>query len=102
MDLLKLEVGGGEEDRLGAFPVPCESLVSWDSFCRLLEPRLKNHQIEFPGSGEHIISGSSFIVSSVWGPPSTHRASEGPTRNMRLSDGVSIIMSPPLSHHTLY
>ena len=77
--------------------------VSWDSFCRLLEPRLKSHQIELPGSGEHFIIGSLFIVSSVWGPPSTHRASEGPTKNMCLRKSVSIIICPlPLSHPTLY
>ena len=36
-------------------------------------------------------------------PPTTHRASGRPTKNMCLRKSVSIIICPPpLSHHTLY
>ena len=36
-------------------------------------------------------------------PPTTHRASGGPTKKMCLRKSVSIIIRPPsLSHHTLY
>ena len=73
--------------------------VSWDSF-RLIGTWYR-HNIT---SEEHFIIGSSFIGSPHGHlfvvPPSTHRASGGPTRNTCLRKSVSIIIGPlPLSHH---
>ena len=47
---------------------------------------------------DHCSLGHLFV-----GPPPTHRAGGGPTKNMRLRKSVSITSCPPpLSHHTLY
>ena len=59
----------------------------------------------------HNITSRNILVSDhcslghlfVGPPPTTHRASGGPTKNMCLRKSVSIIICPPpLAHHTLY
>ena len=72
--------------------------VSWDSFC-LIGSRYQ-HNIT---SGNILLSDHCSLGHLFVGPPPTHRAGGGPTRNVCLCKSVSIIICPPpLSHHTLY
>ena len=71
----------------------------------------KEHETSTRGSRyQHNITSGNILLSNhcslghlLVGPPPTHRAGGGPTRNVCLCKSVSIIICPPpLSHHTLY
>ena len=73
--------------------------VSWDSF-RLIGSRYQ-HNITSGNIllSDHCSSGHLFVDP----PPTTHRASGGPTKKMCLRKSIFIIICPPpLAHHTLH
>ena len=71
--------------------------VSWDSFC-LIGSRSQHNFT----SGNILLSDHCLLGHLFVGPPPTHRAGGGPTKNMCPRKNISIILClPPLSHPTL-